>query len=673
MNDGKIRPFETSRLQRQKIGKALREKPFGDTPDFIDLELWRMIDPGKNQKVIDELKQAYFDPGRFRITDKLISKTFVLLRVKLTASIFNEIVELKEIARADRPSIPQFNPFEYSRPDVSNMDFREPDETSQGVLIVDSGIVSNHPMLEKCTGGEGNFQEIETQLQDSVGHGTAVAGCVAYGDVRKSIESADFAPSNWIFSAKVMYGEKNEITGEIFAVFDPEKLFEHRLKDAVESFLSHEEYHIRAVNISLGNKNEVWHKNYARQLPLAALIDELAFEFPDAVFIVAAGNQHPANIFDSIEEIVSNYPSYFETPDFNIINPATASLALTVGSIAGELRIEQERFGSERIKTPIALENQPSPFTRTGFGINGMIKPELVEYGGNLVLFDNYGRIAEDRKGKIALLNNRTTDDIVKFDRGTSFSAAKVSHLAGKIANRFPQRSGNFLKNMLLIGADYPFEPDNDFIGTSNTKKAQTAHLATCGYGLSDFEKAVNSLDNRVVLWDEGRIGLNRIKVYSLRLPDIFFSEKGRKKITVVLVFNPETRLTRGDSYLGNRMEFHLFHSVNPQILMERYGIMTNQGDGEEVPKDLKKFEIDFFPGSNTRKAGCHQKAWKEYKREPKNIPATPISLVLLNIDKWIGDENRLQDYCLSVTFEHEKEIGLYNELRANIQARVRV
>ena len=83
----------------------------GDTPDFIDLELWRMIDPGKNEKFIEELKQAYFDPGRFRITDRLISKTFVLLRVKLTASILDEIVELKEIARADRPSIPRFKPY----------------------------------------------------------------------------------------------------------------------------------------------------------------------------------------------------------------------------------------------------------------------------------------------------------------------------------------------------------------------------------------------------------------------------------------------------------------------------------------------------------------------------------------------------------------------------------
>ena len=163
------------------------------------------------------------------------------------------------------------------------------------------------------------------------------------------------------------------------------------------------------------------------------------------------------------------------------------------------------------------------------------------------------------------------------------------------------------------------------------------------------------------------------MKVYSLHLPNIFFSEPGRKKITVALTFNPETRLTRGDSYLGNRMEFHLFHSINPQILIEKYGVITEQAEEIGVPEDLKKFEIDFFPGGNTRKSGCHQKAWKEYRRQPKSIPATPISLVLLNFNKWISDENRMQDYCISVTFEHEKEIGLYNEIRTNIQTRVRI
>jgi len=162
-------------------------------------------------------------------------------------------------------------------------------------------------------------------------------------------------------------------------------------------------------------------------------------------------------------------------------------------------------------------------------------------------------------------------------------------------------------------------------------------------------------------------------KVYSLQLPELFFSEAGRKKISVVLTFTPETRATRGDSYLGNRMEFHLFHSQNPQILIEKYGKLGSDILQEGIPDDLKKFEIDLFPGANTRKAGCHQKAWKVYQREPKNRPKPPISLVLLNINKWMNDTSRKQDYCISVIFEHEKATELYNAVRANLRTRTKV
>jgi len=660
--------------REKKIGKGLKNMPLGDSPEFIDIELWRMIDPRNNERFIRELQEAYPDRSQFRITDTLISKTFVLVRARLTAQVFDEIIDFKEISRADRPSLPQFNPFEYTRPDVSTMEFNEPDDAAHGILMIDSGIISNHPMLERCVGGEENFQGGEAETHDTVGHGTAVAGCAAYGDIEKCLGGKNFTPANWIFSAKVLYAERNEITGRVSAVYDPEKLVEHQLKDAVESFLANPEYHIRVVNISLGNRNEVWHKHYVRQLPLAALIDELAFDFPNVVFVVSTGNQDPTEFYETISDVQSNYPVYLtENPDFRIINPATASLALTIGSIAAEVRIERERYGDEQIKTPIADENQPSPFTRSGFGINGMIKPELVEYGGNLILFDNYGTITQDRGGKIPLLNNRTTEDIIQYDCGTSFAAPKVAHLAGKIANHFPQGTGNFIKNMLLVGADYPFAPSKNFYRTQKAKGAEQAHLAVCGYGVSSFERAVNSFKNRVVLWDEGRIGLNQMKVYSLHLPDIFFAEPGRKRIIVTLTFNPETRLTRGDSYLGNRMEFHVFHSINPQSLIEKYGVIGEQAEPAGVPDDLKKYEIDFFPGGNSRKAGCHQKAWKEYKRKPKSRPSAPISLVLLNFNKWIADEIRMQDYCISVIFEHEKDIPLYNEIRTSIQTRVRV
>ncbi len=197
----------------KKIGQNLQDNPLGETADFIDIELWKMSDPQKNETFIAQLKETYNDFSQFRITDTLITKSFVLLRVKLTKTIFEEIIELNEIARADRPSLPHFNPFELTRPDISEIEFGTPDDDATGILIIDSGIISNHPMLENCVGGEENFQTGETKTHDTVGHGTAVAGCAAYGDIEKSLEDKIFNPENWIFSAKVMYAERNEITG----------------------------------------------------------------------------------------------------------------------------------------------------------------------------------------------------------------------------------------------------------------------------------------------------------------------------------------------------------------------------------------------------------------------------------------------------------------------------
>jgi Subtilase family len=661
-------PFE------KKVGEKLINKPLGETSDFIDLELWKMEDyPQRNTKFIQQLKDTYTDSSQFRITDEMTTKSFVLLRVKLTKNIFDEIIQFKEISRADRPFIVEFSPSEYIKPDISDININKPLESAVGILVIDSGIISNHPMLEKSVGGEENFQTIDKDVQDKVGHGTAVAGCAIFGNIEKCLKNKSFNPSNWIFSAKLMHTEKDTITGRVFTKYDQEKLVEHQFKDAVEAFLLNPDYVIKVVNISLGNTNEVWKKNYFRQLPFASLIDELAYTFPNVVFVVSSGNKDPREIYNSMEKIINNYPKYLISDDYRIINPATSALAITVGSIAGSIHIAKERHGAEQIKIPIAKEHQPSPFTRAGVGINGMIKPDLVEYGGNMILSERHGSISEDIGGKIALLNNQVVNDIIKFNYGSSYSAAKVSNLIGKIANIYPQKSANFIKNLLLVGSDYPFKPKNDFYGNYNSDQSRQVHMTVCGYGLSNYDRALNSFDNRAILWDEGTIELNQIKVYSLQLPKIFFLEKGKKKIIVTLTFNPETRSTRGDSYLGNKMEFHLFHSINPQVLIEKFGVISEKTELIGVPEDIARFEIKLTPGINTRKAGCHQKAWKEYKREPQKAPSTPISLVVLNYNKWIFDENKLQDYCISVTFEHEKEIKLYNEIRANIRSRTRI
>ena len=240
--------------------KKLSNQPLTNEPEFINIELWRLEDENKIKNFIDQLKSLYSRNNNFRITDQLITKSFALLRVKLTKEIFEEIIEFKEIARVDRPTTPIFNPFELKKIDIGNFEINPPNDNATGILVIDSGVISNHPLLEKCIGTEDNFQVGEEEFQDTVGHGTAVAGCATYGDIEKCVTEKTFNATNWIYSAKVMYAEKNQITNEVIAKYDPEKLVENQLKVAIERFLPKPNYNIRVVNISLGDANEVWHK-----------------------------------------------------------------------------------------------------------------------------------------------------------------------------------------------------------------------------------------------------------------------------------------------------------------------------------------------------------------------------------------------------------------------------
>ncbi|QQE78393.1 S8 family peptidase [Alicyclobacillus sp. SO9] len=659
--------------REEKIGELLQKHPLtvGDS-SYLNVELWR-IDDDQLYSFIDQLKSQYRGNNQFRISDQLVTRSFVLLRVKVNAEIFEELLALKEVARIDRPFIPTFSPTSFNSIDISEFEIAPPADEATGVLVIDSGIVSNHPLLEHAVGGEENFQEGESESQDLVGHGSRVAGNAIYGEIEDCIERREFFPSNWLFSAKVMYGVEN-LHGGFDSTYDEERLLERQLMDAITSFLDNEAYRIKVVNLSFGNKEEVFKSHSSRQFPLAALIDELAVYYPHVVFVVSTGNLDPREIYgQELSDILEEFPNYLvENDAFRIINPASSALSISVGSIAPSHRymnVGMDRT-EEELWSPVAQENAPSPFTRSGFGMNGMMKPELVHYGGNLVLREQYGRIVENVGGKMIHLSNDPTERLFAFDYGTSFSAPKVTHILGQIANRYPTASANLMKNLLLQSAQ---AIKTDGFNGNETQQLKSI-WQTQGYGVPDINRAIHSFENRVLLFHEGDIGLKQVQAFSVGLPSSFFETKGYKKISVALTFNPPTRATRGDSYLGNRLEFKLFHSVEPGLVVDKFATVDlTDGNDERTPPELKNNEIELIPGTNIRKSGCHQKGSKEYKRETKNMPRTPITLVVMNLNKWIRDENYRQSYCVSVMLEHAEEVNLYESIRTEVMQRVRI
>jgi hypothetical protein len=663
--------------KEEKIGEQLKEKPFEDREKaYLDIEVWRMEDE-KLEKFLKGFEEL-LATNKGRITDRFKTENLCLLRVKLNKSALKEIVELKEICRIDRPPKPYITFQMLSMPLEKFELGKSPPSNATAIAILDSGILSNHPLLERAVGDEiavpmlSNNGIMDDKPYDDVGHGTKVAGIALYGDIKRCIEEKRFTPEIWILSAKVLYKEESPITGEIHATYKEEELLEHQLSEAIRYFFKNYS-NCKVINISFGDKYKKMFRD-KRQFPLATLIDELAKEL-DIIFVIAAGNLNPEE-----NGYPDKYPNYQieENPKVKIIDPASSAYAITVGAVSQDFG-PSDRMPQDILISP-AKKDYPSPFTCVGPGYKGMIKPEVVEEGGNIINSPSDPSKIEDIGGKLILINPNWLKDGRLFtgDFGTSFSAPKVSHYLAKLFNYFPDFSTNSIKALLLSSADIPNErpePLSD-INFNDTDLSLLDLLKIYGYGKPNFERAISSESNDVLLFAENKIKPNSIHLYYFYIPNEFIEQPGKKEISVVLVYNPPVKRNRID-YLGIGMEFHLFRDSTIEEIKYGYSAILKTGVEPElediVPDELKLKEIDLHPGVRTRKKGLHQKGIKIYSRKPSINYKKPLILTVINQDRWVKNVEYLQDYALVVKIKHSSKINLYNQIKQKLEIEERV
>lgn len=304
-----------------------------------------------------------------------------------------------------------------------------------------------------------------------------------------------------------------------------------------------------------------------------------------------------------------------------------------------------------------------------------MVKPELVEIGGN-VITGRY-RPAINIGGQIISLNKDFIHDgrLFNADIGTSFSAPKVSNCIARLWNKYPEYSANLIKAVILSSASIPYERPGFLqdIKLSDSSEQLANLLNVYGYGIPSLDKAKFSQDNRVMLIADDRIKLDSIHLYQFYLPEEFINEQGNKKLKVSLVFDPVVNKNRID-YLGCIMEFHLFHSLEIKEVEQCFSQLKIE-DTDEITfsENVKLKKMHLKPGGNLRKSGVHQKGIVKWKKKPGIDTNKPLVLAIICKNKWITDDKYLQHYAVVVTVEHEKEVKLYAKIRQKIQERIRI
>lgn len=641
-------------------GRLLREIEIETVQTYVlDLELWHAGDRESCRRTLGQIEEFIGNNGG-RVTDRYIGNSVCLVRVICPGSLIHHLLQLEAVAMVDLPPKPTLTVAEVLQPTI--VDFppisRPPGEAPR-LCVIDSGIASGHPMLAPALGEIVAIPASLGSPVDDHGHGTRVAGISLYHDIGECIRLRQFSPHLWILSAKVTDVEVGP-TGERNQKFPDEKLISSQMREAIEYF--HREHRCRIFNISLGDERLVY--SGGKPSIWAWTLDDLARTL-DVIIVVPSGNFWPR--YDHNDPTNPAYPGYLLHPENRIIEPATAAIVLTVSSLAQSAAPHGAGSTPDVTLRAIAPEDSPSPFSRTGWGIGDSLKPDLCEYGGNLVYWHGANAMQPSNPGVeiVSLNHNHVAGRLFAWDKGTSLAAPKVAHLAARILSSYPTATANLIRAFIASSATIPENAENLLSPLGND-----ACLRICGYGKPDTDLALYSFDQKVTLFAENELPGDRFHVYEIPLPDVFRTTRGKRKISVTLAFDPPTRHTRKD-YLGFAMKSWL---IRGKTLPEVVNIFRKQEPGEETVPGISNtsYECVLKPKHRLRERGTLQKGVFEFSQNPKDDYGDTYYLVIQCKKNWTDEEK--QRYAVVVVIEHfGQNIDLYATIQQRIAARARV
>lgn len=705
--------------------------------DYIDCYLWvfdsREETIQKAEEFINEAKQHCM-----KYCDKYISQSVAIVRLKIEKSQLDYFLEHPLLYRIDRMPCYQMKITE--RQQITNVSLNDIKytneyltEDSSSICIIDSGILSGHPLLKECIGDAKSFyitNDYTVNENDIDGHGTMVAGISEYGliDVQ-----GFFAPKIKLFNAKIHDGcyigdfqlcinellnENFEINSEIEELIYSfyrreidieelmkkgnvtkrvlefkniinkyvniyEKLRPNQMREIVEYFYNN--YGCRIYNLSQGDLFAPYDDGKPRAW--TCVLDELQREY-NVLFVVSTGNYSYAMQDKDMEEVLKDYPLYFYTThSTRIIDPAASASSLTIGGIsksgvAFETRKEQINI------LPISKQNQISSITRVGPGISKAIKPDLVAYSGDEGLNTSYRNITKNIGFQILSFSNKIQEGLFAYDYGTSFAAPYVSHVAALIIEKYKNCTNNLVRAILVSSAKVPKEVEK-----------QISEIVTQNEKIKDINKNYKQNIKGIENFNK-----QKIRHYSIGygLPD-----------EVIAVDSFENRVVLcADMFGENAIQVdttHIFEIPIPDVFAKTQGkkrIIISLAFNPEVRKTRLDYigtsmSFELIRGKNLQEIYevCASQAGKEEKEErfkspfvckTENSGKTLREFGTLQKGEFefsrsdYGDyyyvvvdckrnwSSEAQDYALVVTYEIDKDVQLYNIIRDRIRSRGR-
>jgi hypothetical protein len=424
---------------------------------------------------------------------------------------------------------------------------------------------------------------------------------------------------------------------------------------------------IKIFNLSVNDFSLGWNQSAKRTVPrrswTARTIDQLSRKW-DVVFVVSTGNLSAPEINEFIGSDLT-YPKYLGQETASIHDPGQSALAVTVGSLAQTTLIA----GDGRTRA-LAEQNHPSPFTRTGPGIRGEIKPELVEYGGNYAFDETLNRARDNIGLKVSVASHQLSPAIA-YDVGSSFAAARVSHRLALILQDLQflgiQPSSCLLKAFLINSARCPISDVLEQFqeSLSSTDAYRWSHIV--GYGIPDHQRSTYCNEHQVLMFFQGTLQADTVAFFDVPVPaNLENTDRGKKRLTVTVVMAPEVQRWGLEEYLGATFKWRMFRGDTPreQIvarMAEGEDEEVDEGEDEEAPS-----ELSFKLGILRRSRGAIQHDVAEWTLHRPEYSTNHYTLAIASYERWGREKPDPVPFAVVIRLEDDSQsANVYAEVQS--------
>ena len=631
-----------------RTGWALERHGFPDSQPFVvDAELWPVA-RDRDSSRLQTAFETWVKSHSGEILDSVKQPYLTLYRIRCDDSLAQGLLDHRDVRTVDLPPRVGIDLALIFTPVQELDDVPAPPTDAPGVVVLDSGLATGHPVIAPAVGDAQSFLP-GVPPADEHGHGTLVSGIALYDDVAECLRNQRFIPELRIFSGRIL---DHNNRGDAH-------LIENQVEKAVRYFVG--EYGCRVFNLSYGDLNKPYRSRHVAGL--AVTLDALSREL-GVLFVVPTGNF--AGDENGPQDWLQEYPDYLTKDASVLLDPATALSALTVGSLARNER--HARWPDDPAYRPVARADQPSPFTRHGPSVNGAIKPDLVDYGGNWMIDTRVsgGQPGQHGIGELSTSRRFAAGQPFEMNSGTSFAAPRVAHAAASILKNYTDASVDRCRALLVAHARTPDACLQLFSG-----KNEVARYVT-GYGRVDRTALYQSIERCVTLWAEEAIENQHHHFFEIPVPTEFWS-KGRRarELTVALAYRPAVRTTRID-YRAAAISFNLVQAPSLEVVADRFSAETDT----EHARTISERQTGRSVSARDRSRGTVQATTWRFTQPSRALRECSWFVVVTRNDPAWGTNLSLEreSYALVVTLADRlvQEPRLYTRIEAQIRERAR-